>query len=85
MRRALRLVALVIALLTLGLWLATGAHRGWTKTSVTVIEIEPVTGLENPVPKKQFVMGIELLGLGLGAAAAAAGASFFFKIKTNKS
>ena len=84
MRRLLRITALVIMLLTLGVWLATGAHRGWTKTSVTVVEIEPVTGLENPVQKKQFVMGVELLGVGLTAAAALAGASFFFKSKLNK-
>lgn len=84
MRRFLHIAALLIALLTLGTWLATGAHRGWTKTSVTVVEIEPVTGLENPVQKKQFVMGVELLGAGLAAAAALAGASFFFKTKLNK-
>jgi hypothetical protein len=84
MRQFLRITAAVLALLTLGSWLGTGAHRGWTKTSVTVIEIEPVTGLENPVQKKQFVMGIELLGAGLLAAAAAAGASLLFRSKSNK-
>lgn len=84
MKKIFLLVALLVALATLGAWLATGAHRGWTKTSVTVIEIEPVTGLENPVQKKQFVMGVELLGTGLAAAAVFAGASFFLKPKSNK-
>ena len=84
MQKILRIVALIVALLALGVWLATGAHRGWTKTSVTVVEIEPVTGLENPVQKKQFVMGVELLGAGLATAAALAGASLFFKTKSNK-
>jgi hypothetical protein len=83
-KRSLRILALVVALATLGVWLATGANRGWTKTSVTVVEIEPVTGLENPVRRKQFVMGVELLGVGLAIAAALAGASFFFQPKSNK-
>ena len=84
MKRSLRILALVVGLATLGVWLATGAHRGWTKTSVTVVEIEPVTGLENPVQKKQFVMGVELLGTGLATAAALMGLSLFFKPKSNK-
>jgi hypothetical protein len=83
-KKILLVVGLLVALGTLGTWLGTGAHRGWTKTSVTVVEIEPVTGLENPVPKKQFVMGVELLGLGLLAAGALVGVSFFFKSKSNK-
>lgn len=84
MKKTLRTAALVLALLVLGAWLGTGAHRGWTKTSVTVVEIEPVTGLENPVQKKQFVMGIELLAAGLLAGAALGGASLFFRSKSNK-
>jgi hypothetical protein len=83
-QKILRIVALAVVLLALGVWLTTGAHRGWTKTSVTVVEIEPVTGLENPVQKKQFVMGVELLGAGLAAAVALAGLSLFFKPKSNK-
>lgn len=84
MKKFFRIAALALALLVTGVWLGTGAHRGWTKTSVTVVEIEPVTGLENPVQKKQFVMGVELLGAGLLAAAALAGAALFFQSKSNK-
>ena len=60
------------------------APCGSDAASVTVVEIEPVTGLENPVQKKQFVMGVELLGAGLVAAAGLTGVSFFFKSKSNK-
>lgn len=84
MRRILRIIALLVVVGTLGIWVATGAHRGWTKTSVTVVEVEPVTGIENPVQKKQFVMGVELLAAGLGLAAAFAAVSLFFKDKPNK-
>jgi hypothetical protein len=83
-RKAFRIATLVLALATLGAWLATGAHSGWTKTSVTVVEVDAVTGLENPVQQKKFVMGVELLGVGLIGAAVLAGASFLFKTtKTN--
>ena len=81
MKRIFRIIALLVALLTVGVWLATGAHRGWTKTSVTVTEIEPVTGLEYPVQQQKFVMGVELLGAGWAAALALAGASLLFKSK----
>ncbi len=84
MKRILRIIALLIALGTLGAWLGTDAHRGWTRTKVTIMEIEPVTGLEHPVQKDQFVMGVELLGAGLVASAVAGALSFFFKGTLNK-
>ena len=84
MKIVLRTAALVIALLAAGVWWATGAHRGWTQTSVTLMEVEPVTGLEHPVRHERFVMGVELLGAGLAAAAVLAGVSFFFNPKSNK-
>lgn len=83
MRRALRLLALAAALLTLGAWLFTGAHRGWTKTRVTVMETEPVTGLEFPVEHRRLVLGLEWLGAGLALAVAATGVSFFCKTNNN--
>lgn len=78
------MAALLVALVTLGVWLSTGAHRGWTKSNVTVIEVDAVTGLQNPVPQKKFIMGVELLGAGLAAAAVFAGSSFFFKSRQTK-
>ena len=84
MKKALLVVALVVALATVAVWLATGAHRGWTRTTETVMEVEPITGLEHPVETKKFVMGVELLGAGLGLAAALAGGSFLFKSKQTK-
>jgi thymidine phosphorylase len=83
-KRILRIIVLVVALATVGVWLATGAHRGWTRTSETVMEVEPITGLEHPVETKKFVMGVELLGAGLGLAFALAGGSFLFKSKQTK-
>lgn len=81
MRKFLQLAALGLVLATLAGWLATGAHRGWTKTSVTETRLDPVTEIEFPVERKRFVMGVELLAAGWLAALALAGGSFLFKTK----
>lgn len=65
MKGGLRILAVVIGVLTLGLWLVTGAHTGWTRTTVTVMKIDPVTELEYPETRNQFVAGVEVLGGGL--------------------
>lgn len=79
MKAVLRMSAVVLVLACLGGWLLTGAHRGWTQTSVTIMRTDPVTDLNYPETKKQFVMGVDLLGGGLLLAAGLAGASFLGK------
>jgi len=64
------------------IWIAFGADRGWTKTTRTRMERDPVTDIEYPVVEKKFRPGVELLGLGLLVSAALAGISFAFKTKT---
>ena len=81
MKKLFHIAALVVLLGTLGVWLSTGAARGWTKTSVSVMEVEPVTGIEFPVEKKQFIMGVELLGAGVALSLMLLGISFVFKSK----
>lgn len=81
MKKALLILALIMALTTVAVWLATGAHRGWTRTTETEMQLDPVTEIEFPVERKRFVMGVELLGGGLFAALALAGISFLFKTK----
>ena len=63
MRRIIRLAALGIALVSLLLWLAFGANRGWTKTTIDRPQTDSVTGIEYPVREQRFVPGIDLLGL----------------------
>ena len=84
MKRPLLITGGFIALATLTVWLATGAHRGWTKTSVMITEIEPVTGQENNFQRKQFVMGIELLTAGIALAGLLTAAAFLVKSKPNQ-
>jgi len=73
--RSLRLVAATALLAVLGLWIATGAHRGWTQTSKVTLQHDEITGIDFPVREKTFVAGIEILLAGAGFSAALAGAS----------
>jgi hypothetical protein len=65
---ALRLLALVLLLTACITWLATGAHPGWTKTQITEMQLDEITGIEGPVYRPGFVMGVELLAIGIAAA-----------------
>lgn len=86
MRRALQLLALALVLSAGGLWLATGAHRGWTRTSVPVKTVDDVTGIEGISYHPGFVPGVHFLGMAVIGAGALAGVSFLFRnqSKTDK-
>jgi hypothetical protein len=75
-RRFLRLAAALVFLAVVALWAATGAHRGWTRTQVTEMQRDEITGIDYPVTRDRFVAGVEVLALGAGAAAALFAASF---------
>jgi hypothetical protein len=82
--RALLVLALLIALGGAAVWLATGAHRGWSQTSVQTMQLDEITGIETPVYEDRFVAGVDFLGITLlGAGALAAGSLFFRKTKNN--
>jgi hypothetical protein len=72
---ALRLVSAIVLLAVLGLWLGTGAHRGWTSTSQVVLRHDEITGIDFPVREKTFVAGVEILAAGVVFAASLAGVS----------
>lgn len=74
---ALRLTAAAALLAAVGLWIATGAHAGWTQTSKVVVQHDEITGIDFPVRQKTFVAGVEVLAAGAGLAAALATASVF--------
>jgi hypothetical protein len=69
----LRRAAVVLAGLTLLVWLGGGAHRGWTQTSVPVEKTDEVTGLTYREYQPRFRPGVDFLGAGLLAAAGLAG------------
>jgi hypothetical protein len=79
MKRILRLLALLTVLAAAIVWTATGANRGWTKTSVPIKTLDPVTGIEGITYQKKFLPGVDFLGAAFGGAAFLAGASFLFR------
>lgn len=60
-------------------WAATGFHWGWSKTSVTEMQVDEITGLEFPVTTNRLVFGVEILVASALLAGVSFGASFVFK------
>jgi len=84
MRRVLQILALAAALAAGSFWLAAGAQRGWTKTSVPVRTVDDVTGIEGISYRKHFVPGLDFLGAALLGAGILAGASLVFTDATKQ-
>jgi hypothetical protein len=84
MKRTLRMLALLLATVAALAWLALGANRGWTRTSVPVKTVDEVTGIEGIQYRNQFVPGVDLLGGALLGAGLLAGASLFFRNQQTK-
>jgi len=84
MREFLRIVALGWAAMSMLAWLALGPNLGWTKTSITTWQKDPVTELEGPVVHKRFIPGVEVLAASLlGAGVLFAGSLLKRKTKNN--
>ncbi len=83
MRRRLRILALLVALAAAGVWLATGANRGWTKTSVPVRTLDEVTGIEGIRYQPGFVPGVDFLGVSWLGAGLLAGVSLLLRKPNN--
>ena len=79
MKRILQSVALLVVLAAAVTWLATGANRGWTKTSVPVKTLDQVTGIEGISCQPKFLPGVDFLGAAFAAAGVLAGASLLFR------
>ena len=65
----LRIFATALAVGGVGVWLATGAHRGWTRTSEVEMRRDEITGIDFPVRRDKFTAGVEFPLAGLGGAA----------------
>lgn len=72
-------MALIIVVAAIALWLVLGANRGWTKTSVAVVTLDEVTGLEGRTYKKRFVPGVDFLAVAVAGAGVLAGLSMFVR------
>ena len=82
MKRALRIFAVVLALVVVVFWAALGANRGWTKTSRAVKTLDEVTGIEGITYEEQFQPGVDFLGAGLLGSIIVTGVSFLFRAKS---
>ena len=81
MRKLLRITALLVLLVGAAVWFATGRHTGWSRTSSTRMEKDPVTDLEYPVVEKKFTAGVDFLGACLLAAGGLGAVSFLARKK----
>ena len=75
----MRWISLVVLVLGLLGWAATGFHWGWSKTSVTQMQVDEITGLEFPVTTNRLVFGVEILGACVFLAGVIFGGSFACK------
>jgi hypothetical protein len=81
MKRILQLMAVLVLLASGATWQATGANRGWTKTSVVVKTLDPVTEIEGISYQKKFLPGLDFLGASALVAGLLGGTSLFFRKK----
>jgi hypothetical protein len=79
--KMLRWVALIVVIVALILWAATGANRGWSKTSVPIKRTDEVTGITVEDYQKRFVPGLDFLGAALIGGAFLVGISLLCKRK----
>lgn len=78
-RRLIRITALLALVAALIAWVAAGANRGWTKTSVPVQRTDEVTGLTVDDYQKRFVPGVDFLVAAVLGAGVLAASSFLFR------
>jgi hypothetical protein len=78
MKKGLQLLGALAAVATITLWLATGANRGWTKTSEQVKTLDEF-GLDKIEWRKKFSPGVDAVAIGLLGAGVLAGVSFLFR------
>lgn len=84
MKKTLRIFAAMLLLAAVIAWLVNGASRGWTKTSVAIKTLDPVTEIEGITYQKKFLPGVDFLGAAAVSAAFLVGTSFLFRKKTNQ-
>jgi len=79
--RGLQLAGLILILGSVGYWMMTGAHTGFSKNRVEVAKIDPITQIEYVDYEERFVPGIEFLSAGTVAGLGLLAVGFFFARK----
>lgn len=78
LRPLLASAGLITLVGSLGYWLASGAHRGWSQHRVPVGQIDEVTGVTFTTYEDRFVPGIEIVTTGVALGAGLVAFSFAF-------
>ena len=81
MKRTLQMVAAAVALAGIAVWLSMGAGRGWTKTSVAIERVDPVTDIHYSEYKNGFFPGVDFLAVSLAASVVLFGSSWLVRGK----
>lgn len=81
MRNFLRASAVVVLWVSVVLWIAQGAHMGWSATSRAVEKIDPVTEQTYPHYVEGFFPGVDFLGCVIIVSALLFGSSFLVRKK----
>ena len=81
MKKILRLIAAVLFVGSIAFWVAAGANRGWTKTSVPRKIVDQTTGLEGVQWQDKFVPGVDFLGAAWLGAGVLTAFSFLSRVK----
>ncbi len=84
MKTTLKLLSALLFIASIGLWVAHGAHRGWTTTEHEIRKTDEITGIEYSEYEKKLTLGVELPVVGTIASVLLLTASIFIK-KPNSS
>ena len=84
MKRALIILAVVLAVLTASFWAVKGAHTGWTQNKQQVKTLDPITEIEQIEWVDKFLPGLDFLAAGLGLAGVLLVGSFFCRNRTKQ-
>jgi len=60
-KHALRIVAVLVVIVAFVMWIFAGTNMGWTKTSIPVKKLDPVTGIEGIEYQSRFLPGVDFL------------------------
>ena len=78
-KKVLRTLAWLLLVATLAVWVAAGANRGWTKTSVPHKLLDEVTGIEGVTYERRFVPGLDFLAAALLVSLLLGGIALIFR------
>lgn len=84
MRMVIRGFALLLLVLTLSGWTLLGANLGWTKTSVAIERVDPITEIPYTEYLPRFVPGVEFLVAGVAASVVIFAVTLFVPITKSK-